>query len=74
MLQLGNHDNTRITTREGRQYASAQNVMLLTLPGTPTTYQSEEIGQLDIWVSYEDTQDPWGKYYGKVYVFLCFLE
>ena len=45
-------------------------MMLLTLPGTPTTYQGEEIGQQDIWVSYEDTQDPWGIFFGKVNIIL----
>ena len=42
------------------------NVMLLTLPGTPTTYYGEEIGMSDITVTFEDTQDPWGKNLGPV--------
>ena len=56
----------RMTSRKGSVYADALNVMLLTLPGTPTTYYGEEIALNQIQVSYEDTQDPWGKYFGPV--------
>jgi glycosidase len=42
------------------------NLLLLTLPGTPTTYYGEEIGMQEINVTYEDTQDPWGKNVGPV--------
>ncbi|XP_070531688.1 amino acid transporter heavy chain SLC3A1-like [Ptychodera flava] len=58
---LGNHDNSRIASRIGVEYLRAMNVMLLTLPGTPTTYYGEEIGMENIWVSYNDTQDPYAK-------------
>ncbi len=58
----------------GVKYASVLNMMLLTLPGTPTTYQGEEIGQQDIWVSYDDTQDPWGKYFGKVRIITTYIN
>ena len=47
-------------------YADAMNILLLTLPGTPTTYYGEELGMRDVVVSFEDTQDPWGKNYGEV--------
>ena len=40
---LGNHDNPRVATRVGNYRAAALNVLLLTLPGTPTTYYGEEI-------------------------------
>ena len=40
---LGNHDNTRVASRVGNYLAAAMNVLLLTLPGTPTTYYGEEI-------------------------------
>jgi glycosidase len=40
---LGNHDNPRVATRVGNYLAAAMNVLLLTLPGTPTTYYGEEI-------------------------------
>ena len=67
VLQLGNHDQRRITTRKGEIFAQALNTMLLLLPGTPTTYQGEEIAQLDIEpLSFEETQDPAGKRLGEV--------
>jgi len=61
----GNHDKGRMVNRKGTVYASALNVLLLTLPGTPTTYQGEEIGQPDAKVSWEQTVDPWGKNFGE---------
>lgn len=36
--------------------------MLLTLPGTPTTYYGEEIGMENINVTQSQIQDPAGKY------------
>ena len=43
------------------------NMMLLTLPGTPTTYYGEEIGMLDIPVpAFEDNKDPYGMKLGPV--------
>ena len=48
-------------------YINVLNILVLTLPGTPTTYYGEEIGMLDIPIpSYEDTQDPSGKKLGPV--------
>ena len=44
---LGNHDNSRIANRVGNYLAAAMNVLLLTLPGTPTTYYGEEIFMTD---------------------------
>lgn len=41
---IGNHDNRRIADRIGQEYVDAMNMMLLTLPGTPTTYYGEELG------------------------------
>ena len=66
VLQMGNHDTKRMTTKKGAQYASVLNMLLLLLPGTPTTYQGEEFGMLDTQVSFEETQDPWGKNFGPV--------
>ena len=65
---MGNHDTKRMTTKKGAQYeyASVLNMLLLLLPGTPTTYQGEEFGMLDTIVSFEETQDPWGKNFGSV--------
>lgn len=38
----------------------AINMLLLTLPGTPTTYYGEEIGMVNVNVSV--IQDPFGKF------------
>ena len=40
---LGNHDEPRISSKVGLYLARVLNVLLLTLPGTPTTYYGEEI-------------------------------
>jgi len=61
---IGNHDRSRVSKRAGKEYVNALNILLLTLPGTPTTYYGEEIGMNEIKVSYEDTQDPWGRRLG----------
>ena len=42
--KIGNHDKRRIADRIGQEYVDAMNMMLLTLPGTPTTYYGEELG------------------------------
>ena len=44
---LGTHDNPRIASRAGVNLARALNMLLLTLPGTPTTYYGEEILMTD---------------------------
>ena len=41
---MGNHDNSRVSNRIGHDLVDAMNMLLLTLPGTPTTYYGEEIG------------------------------
>lgn len=46
---LGNHDNPRVANRVGYFRAAAMNVLLLTLPGTPTTYYGEEILMTDFY-------------------------
>lgn len=37
-------------------------MLLLTLPGTPTTYYGEEIGMVNINVTIDEIQDPFGKF------------
>ncbi|KAK0048892.1 maltase 1 [Biomphalaria pfeifferi] len=61
---LGNHDNTRVSARNGYQYVDAYNMLLLTLKGTPTTYYGEELGMLQADISWNETKDPWGLNYG----------
>lgn len=59
---LGNHDNPRIANKVGNYLARAMNVLLLTLPGTPTTYYGEEIFMTDVYVPPGKQQD---KYQGR---------
>ena len=42
------------------------NMLLLLLPGTPHTFQGEEIGMKNIQLTYEQTTDPWGRNAGPV--------
>jgi alpha-glucosidase len=58
---LGNHDRSRVATRLGRDQARVAAMLLLTLRGTPTIYQGEELGMRDIAVSPHQVQDPWEK-------------
>ncbi|KAM3606695.1 uncharacterized protein V6R79_021506 [Siganus canaliculatus] len=58
---VGNHDRHRIGSSVGEAYIGAINMMLLTLPGTPTTYYGEEIGMLNINITQDQVQDPFGK-------------
>uniref|UniRef100_H3AQH9 Amino acid transporter heavy chain SLC3A1 n=1 Tax=Latimeria chalumnae TaxID=7897 RepID=H3AQH9_LATCH len=58
---VGNHDNSRVVSRVGRKYTRVINMLLLTLPGTSTTYYGEEIGMENIDVSeenYSANRDP----------------
>lgn len=61
-FQVGNHDKPRIATSSGQPYICVINMLLLTLPGTPTTYYGEEIGMENINVTDSQIQDPAGKY------------
>lgn len=66
---IGNHDNQRISEKIGEIYVNAMNAVLLLLPGVSTTYYGEEIGMLNINVSFEDTKDTKALNYGKVRLF-----
>ncbi len=55
---LGNHDNSRIATRVGKEQARVAAMLLLTLRGTPTMYYGDEIGMEDVEISKEQVQDP----------------
>ncbi|XP_066535016.1 amino acid transporter heavy chain SLC3A1 [Hoplias malabaricus] len=57
---VGNHDKPRMSSRTGQEYVKTVNMLLLTLPGTPTTYYGEEIGMEDVNVTV--IQDPFGKF------------
>ena len=54
---LGNHDNPRIASKVGLYLARAMNTLLLTLPGTPTTYYGEELLMTDVYIPPNKTHD-----------------
>jgi alpha-glucosidase len=56
---LGNHDRSRVATRLGRDQAGVAAMLLLTLRGTPTIYQGEELGMQDAPISPNQVHDPW---------------
>ena len=58
---LGSHDMPRIASRAGPAQAGVAAMLLLTLRGTPTMYQGDEIGIEDVPVPEEMVQDPVGK-------------
>ncbi len=55
---LGNHDRSRVASRIGAAQARVAAMLLLTLRGTPTIYQGEEIGMADVPIPPELVQDP----------------
>ena len=58
---LGNHDRSRVATRVGLAQARVAAMLLLTLRGTPTIYQGEEIGMEDVPIPTQAVCDPWEK-------------
>jgi alpha-glucosidase len=60
---LSNHDNPRHRTRYGGSEARARAaaVLLLTLRGTPTLYEGEELGLEDAFIPSERVVDPGGR-------------
>ncbi|WP_207477182.1 alpha-amylase family glycosyl hydrolase [Arenibaculum pallidiluteum] len=56
---LGNHDRSRVASRIGPAQARVASMLLLTLRGTPTIYQGDEIGMLDVAIPPDLVQDPW---------------
>ena len=54
---LGNHNNPRIASKAGLYLAKALNVLLLTLPGTSTTYYGEEIEMTDVYIPAPEKHD-----------------
>jgi alpha-glucosidase len=58
---LGNHDRSRIASRVGPAQARVAAMLLLTLRGTPTIYQGDELGLMDTPIPADAVQDPWEK-------------
>lgn len=58
---IGNHDRTRPATRVGSQaQARIAQMLLLTVRGTPTMYQGDELGMEEAQIPREQWVDPWG--------------
>ncbi|XP_053685971.1 maltase A3-like [Sabethes cyaneus] len=55
---MGNHDRPRLGTRLGVEWIDLMNMVMMSLPGATVTYQGEEIGMTDVFISWEDTVDP----------------
>jgi alpha-glucosidase len=55
---LGNHDTPRVASRLGPAQARVAAMLLLTLPGTPTLYQGEELGLTDVPIPDAEALDP----------------
>ncbi|XP_034476694.1 maltase A1 [Drosophila innubila] len=55
---IGNHDQRRAASRYGVANTDAMNMLVMSLPGASVTYQGEELGMTDGWISWADTQDP----------------
>jgi alpha-glucosidase len=55
---LGNHDRARVASRVGQAQARVAAMLLLTLRGTPTLYNGDEIGMHDVPIPPERVQDP----------------
>ncbi|MCG6115323.1 MAG: alpha-amylase family glycosyl hydrolase [Mesorhizobium sp.] len=58
---LSNHDRSRFASRVGQAQARVAAMMLLTLRGTPTIYQGEELGMENVPIPPERVMDPWEK-------------
>jgi alpha-glucosidase len=58
---LGNHDRSRVATRVGAGQARVAATLLLTLRGTPTLYNGDEIGMHDVPIPPDLVQDPFEK-------------
>ncbi|KAJ8874366.1 hypothetical protein PR048_025214 [Dryococelus australis] len=57
---IGNHDQHRVASRVGRELVDAMNALALLLPGTAVTYNGEEIGMEDTFITWNQTVDPRG--------------
>uniref|UniRef100_A0A7G3ADM9 alpha-glucosidase n=1 Tax=Lutzomyia longipalpis TaxID=7200 RepID=A0A7G3ADM9_LUTLO len=55
---MGNHDQRRIGSRFGIHRIDLINMILNTLPGVSITYNGEEIGMTDVFLTWDQTVDP----------------
>ncbi|TDG41740.1 hypothetical protein AWZ03_011846 [Drosophila navojoa] len=55
---MGNHDQRRVGSRYGEGRIDIMNMLQMFLPGVSITYQGEELGMTDGYISWADTRDP----------------
>lgn len=55
---LSNHDRSRLATRIGQAQTRVAAMLLLTLRGTPTLYQGDELGMADVAIPVDRVRDP----------------
>ncbi|MGO4170413.1 alpha-amylase family glycosyl hydrolase [Novosphingobium sp. YAF33] len=55
---IGSHDAPRIAARVGEPQARVAAMLLLTLRGTPTLYQGDELGIGEVFIPMEEIRDP----------------
>ncbi len=58
---LGNHDQPRLVSRVGERQARVAAMLLLTLRGTPTLYNGDEIGMHNVEIPPDKIHDPFEK-------------
>lgn len=63
---LGNHDKSRLATRVGPLEVKNSILLLLTLRGTPTIYNGEELGLEDVEIPAHQVQDPQARLSGDL--------
>jgi alpha-glucosidase len=57
---MGNHDEPRLASRFGKEQVRLAAMLLLTLRGTPTLYQGDELGMENVEIPIEKQKDPFG--------------
>lgn len=57
---MGNHDEPRLASRFGKDQVRVAAMLLLTLRGTPTLYQGDELGMENVEIPLEQQKDPFG--------------
>jgi alpha-glucosidase len=62
--KVGNHDQGRVANRFRPELIDAISMMIQLLPGVSVTYYGEEIGMTNTFITWEQTQDPWGCNFG----------
>eukprot|EP00164_Ancoracysta_twista_P002905 GFYU01003867.1.p1 GENE.GFYU01003867.1~~GFYU01003867.1.p1 ORF type:complete len:627 (+),score=199.22 GFYU01003867.1:95-1975(+) len=66
---VGNHDNHRVMDRIGGNEALQRAVLTMThtLPGVPTQYYGDELGMHDVFIPFNETQDPFAHQNPKIF-------